>query len=282
MNICLQPKFIERLGHEVQCGRCRACRLSRKYEWVTRLTHEAHSWRWSVLYVTLTYSPEYLPRGYTLVPKDLQDFYKRLRKRLGPNGLRIKYYSCGEYGDSYGRPHYHALIYGLNMSHADLIFKAWGKCEPQSFKCEVPTSKDALGYVAGYTRKKIRKRYNSWYRETHGREPEFARQSIGIGKSWALAHADQYKAQLSYYQDGKERFLPRYYRKVLGIDAEMLQPQIDKMLCKNDEMYHESYLRTGKRLTYTQFMQSVREECDLRLKLKEEAYDLKRKQKGIH
>lgn len=290
---------MENLGHEVQCGRCRACRLSRKYEWVTRLTHEANTFNWKVLYVTLTYDSQNLPENYSLCPKHLTDYFKRVRKALSkgyyrtgidvitrepiyiyfPIVNRIKYYACGEYGEERGRPHYHALIYGLGLEHSDLLYAAWKKCETQSFKVEVPRGSDALGYVAGYTRKKLRKRYNSWYKTTYNRVPEFARQSLGIGKVWALLHSDQYKRQLSFYVNGKQRFLPRYYRKVLGIESEHLQPLIDKMLMRNDEMYRNAYLKTGKRLLYSQFMQQVREECDFRLSQLELRYNERRKGK---
>lgn len=39
---------------------------------------------------------------------------KRLRKSLHPQTVR--YFHCGEYGTNYGRPHYHALLFGQDFS----------------------------------------------------------------------------------------------------------------------------------------------------------------------
>lgn len=90
---------------ELPCGRCVGCVQDRANEWALRCEHEAKSWshNW---FITLTY--ENLPDGGSLVPKDLQDFWKRLRKEYGDG---IRYFACGEYGENYQRPHYHALVF---------------------------------------------------------------------------------------------------------------------------------------------------------------------------
>merc|ERR1711906_76548 len=61
------------------------------------------------IFITLTYDAEHLPEYGTLVKKDFQDFMKRLRKKY--NKKKIRYYQCGEYGEKFGRPHYHAIIF---------------------------------------------------------------------------------------------------------------------------------------------------------------------------
>ena len=60
-------------------------------------------------YITLTYNDDHLPANGSLQPRDLQLFWKRLRKARTPG---IRYYACGEYGDQTARPHYHAIIFG--------------------------------------------------------------------------------------------------------------------------------------------------------------------------
>ena len=62
-------------------------------------------------FLTLTYNDQELPAGETLVPTDLQKFWKRFRKNHSP----VRYYSCGEYGDRTGRPHYHACAFGARF-----------------------------------------------------------------------------------------------------------------------------------------------------------------------
>jgi hypothetical protein len=92
-------------------------------------------------FITLTYNNENLPEDKSLDKKHFQKFMKRLRKHFEPR--RISFYHCGEYGevcsncgDSYpvhnprhkkytgctsflktlGRPHYHAILYGVDFS----------------------------------------------------------------------------------------------------------------------------------------------------------------------
>lgn len=114
-------------------------------------------------FVTLTYSDENLPNPPFVSKRDLQLFFKRLRKHLGFE--KIRYFACGEYGEKLGRPHYHAIVYGLNsqdLAHVEAVYKSWtlGHVHFGNFN-----SKTA-GYVAGYTCKKVNK-------HDDGREPEF-------------------------------------------------------------------------------------------------------------
>lgn len=78
--------------------------------WAFRCLAEAslyrHNW-----FATLTYSPENLPPFGSLRHRDWQLFAKRVRRRLG----KFRYLMCGEYGEQTHRPHYHALVFGLDI-----------------------------------------------------------------------------------------------------------------------------------------------------------------------
>lgn len=78
--------------------------------WAFRCLAEAslhrHNW-----FATLTYAPEHLPPYGSLRHRDWQLFAKRVRRRLGP----FRYLMCGEYGETTFRPHYHALLFGLDV-----------------------------------------------------------------------------------------------------------------------------------------------------------------------
>jgi hypothetical protein len=141
----------------VPCGRCIGCRVERGRQWAVRCMHEA-SMHESNCFVNLTYAEA--PRG--LVPRDLQRFWKRLRRSLG--GQRISYFACGEYGERSGRPHYHACVFGYWPDDAVVhsggqhplyrsakLERIWGHGH-----CPFGTvTFESASYVAGYIAKKV-------------------------------------------------------------------------------------------------------------------------------
>jgi len=104
---CTSP--VELSGVELPCGKCLNCRETRSAEWALRLEHESHYWT-DTCFLTLTYDEENLLID-DLDPVELKNFIKRLRKVIK---VPIKYYACGEYGELYGRPHYHLIVFGLS------------------------------------------------------------------------------------------------------------------------------------------------------------------------
>lgn len=78
-------KFIQ-----LPCGQCIGCRLAHSRDWATRCVHEAHMHDYNC-FITLTYSPEHLPEGGTLVRKHFTDFMKRLRKALAVDDISIRF-----------------------------------------------------------------------------------------------------------------------------------------------------------------------------------------------
>jgi hypothetical protein len=64
-------------------------------------------------FITLTYNDENLPQNGSLTKSDFQKFIKRLRKFIAP--AKLRYYMAGEYGTSFGRPHFHACIFGYDF-----------------------------------------------------------------------------------------------------------------------------------------------------------------------
>ena len=106
------PEFIP---VTIKCGRCIGCRLDRSKEWAVRCVHEQQMHEQSC-FVTLTYKDTELvhtPDGHpTLFHEHFQLFMKRLRKKFGDN---ISYFMSGEYGDETFRPHYHAILFGVDF-----------------------------------------------------------------------------------------------------------------------------------------------------------------------
>jgi hypothetical protein len=155
------------------CGQCLPCRISRRRVWVHRMMLESlcHS---DSSFVTLTYAPDQLPEGATVVPKHTQDWLKRLRKLVGP--LRLRYFLVGEYGELTQRPHYHAAVFGLAQSSQKLVEESWGL----GHVLVGSLTKDSCAYIAQYVTKKMTSKADA---RLGGRHPEFARMSLrpGIG-----------------------------------------------------------------------------------------------------
>lgn len=94
------------------------------------------------LFVTLTYNEEHLPAGRSVVPRDLQLFLKRIRKRLEPK--RVRYFGVGEYGERTERPHYHLILFGVRS--IDDVRACW----PYGFIHVGTVSEQSAAYCAGY------------------------------------------------------------------------------------------------------------------------------------
>lgn len=189
------------LPMEIPCGQCIGCRLERSRQWAVRCMHEA-SLHDDNCFITLTYDPEHVPFDFGLRKSHFQKFMKRLRKHF--EGKRIRYYHCGEYGEENLRPHYHALLFGLDFDDkviyseregvrlyfSQLLCDIWGKG-----LCTVgDVTFESASYVARYVLKKV----NGDKAETHYRRvdpetgeefqvlPEYTTMSRrpGIGYDW--------------------------------------------------------------------------------------------------
>lgn len=197
---CLNP-FPIRSGIRAGCGDCIPCRINKRRLWAARIVLEAQLHEHSV-FVTLTYDDGHLPSDYSLQPRDLRLFLKRLRKALAP--LRVRFFAVGEYGDLSQRPHYHLVIFGIGLASSDLIDKAWGKGFTY---CGDVTEQSAM-YVCGYTIKKMTSTDDS---RLDGRYPEFSRMSNRPGIA-ADAVVPISQALLEVKPDLFEEDLPRVIR----------------------------------------------------------------------
>lgn len=100
----------------VPCGKCIGCLTDRRNNWINRMMYEHASSGCKGAFITLTYSDEFVPD--TLSKSAVQKFLKRFRNVSRDFGIalpRFKYFFCGERGSKRGRPHYHGLIFGVDM-----------------------------------------------------------------------------------------------------------------------------------------------------------------------
>ncbi len=231
---CLHPYRVDE-GLFVPCGKCLNCQITYRQQWGLRCVHELPYFDCAT-FLTLTYDDDHLPSNGSLVPKDLQDFWKRLRYYVddSPFAGKIKYFASGEYGDETFRPHYHAIIFGIPWNVKEIrefVFKSWKNCRwselPQDDIFQ-PVNKTTVEYVAGYVHKKYFGQLQKSIYQDNGLVPPFSRTSGGIGARYALNHREQLlrTGQCNYY--GRKIPMPKYYwekltdwRSISRKDAEL-------------------------------------------------------------
>lgn len=216
---------------DLPCGRCIGCRLERSRQWAARIMLEAQAHE-KTSFVTLTYSPENLPSPPSLDYSHFQLFMKRLRKRLGP----VRFFMCGEYGDTTRRPHYHVCLFGHDFSDD----RRFHNVSPQGHNLYVsPTLADlwsfghcligeltfeSAAYVARYVLKKVTGQpAEAHYKHVdadgtvHPLEPEFCRMSLkpGIGALWFDKYGSDVYPHDYIVINGVKCKPPRYFDKLL-------------------------------------------------------------------
>jgi len=180
-------------------------------------------------FVTLTYNDQNLPPDKSVSKRELQLFFKRLRKNLDYfyGDRKIKYFACGEYGqekDEYGiakeRPHYHAIIFGLSPWGDDKteVKEAWGK----GFVYTGTVTYDSARYVAEYINTDFNGEVGK--RMYGARARPFKISSTGIGKNFAVMEKEKIKKGLGITVRGHHVSVPRYYMEKAGVlDSEKLR-----------------------------------------------------------
>lgn len=218
------------------CGQCVGCRLERSRQWAIRCMHEAQMHEKNC-FITLTYDDAHLPSDRSLHYRDFQLFIKRLRKRYPRR--RIRYYMAGEYGENFGRPHWHACLFGIDFddkslwkrtSANSLLYRSadlellW----PFGYSSIGDVTFESAAYVARYIMKKVTgKNAKEHYQEIDpdtgeitNRTPEFTKMSLkpGIGYEWYKQYtADVYPHDYVIVR-GKKVKPPKYYDKKYKID----------------------------------------------------------------
>jgi hypothetical protein len=204
-----------------------------------------------IMYITLTYDNEHIEHTNLetgeitpdLSKRDAQLFLKRLRKQIEKTyHKKIRYYLCGEYGGQTGRPHYHAILFGIGLtaqvcnpfSTERIQYK-----DPQISKANVELKKivqeawdngrvdfddrragqKACEYVAKYIQKfDTRSIPESW-------QPEFSLFSKGLGRKWIEKYGPGLKNEL-------------HPGKVLMLNANIYSPApkyyLDKIFTKEE------------------------------------------------
>lgn len=157
-------------------------------------------------FITLTYEDEFVPvtdEGLlTLKKDDLTRFFKRLRMVLD---YPIKYYACGEYGDKFGRPHFHAIVFGLRPEDWIKVSDNWKYGFVKVGDVELASA----NYVAGYIQKKL---YGDLADEVYdGIVPPYSVMSKGIGERYLRKNYDKLVSDGYIMFHGKKLPIPRTF-----------------------------------------------------------------------
>ena len=221
------------------CGKCLYCRIQYSANWSARLMNELET-NPEATFLTLTYDDDHNP--YTLRKSDLQKYFKRLRK----TGLKLKHFSCGEYGDNTARPHYHSIVFGSYP--ADVFQDKWHF----GFVYQGFVSYQSIRYVTDYVLKKYD---GKKAKEVYGDLPApFRLMSNGLGKDYLFKYYEKLERDPRIPVNGHFRSLPRYYKEKLQhstfhhdskrvYNAFMLQEQRDTMLFARDVSKFVVWLR---------------------------------------
>lgn len=231
----------------IPCGKCLECRLKYSREWAIRCMHEAQMHA-SSSFVTLTYATEHLPFDGSVSKIEWQRFMKRLRYYYGKSGLR--FLAVGEYGGKRSRPHYHALLFGLDfpdkvffqysrdgktpLYRSPMLEKAWGKGI-----CVIgDVTFESAAYVARYCLKKVdsaasARDYDRVHMQTGScvqLEPEFLLSSRdgGIGRPFYDLYKDDIWRHDQVVIDGRTMTPPHRYFMWLKAEDPVLYEQVKK------------------------------------------------------
>lgn len=224
------------------CGQCIGCRLERSRAWAVRCMHEAQMHE-ANSFVTLTYDDEHIPKSGSLVYGDFQAFMRRVRKRLG----KVRFYMCGEYGDTLGRPHYHVLLFGIGFPDRSYLRKLPSGAKlytsevlqqlwPLGYSSIGDVTFESAAYVARYICKKVTgdlaaahySRVDPHTGELSFLVPEFCHMSLkpGIGAGFLR------KFQMDIFPHdyvivrGMKCKVPKYYSDLLSLSDPVLHEDV--------------------------------------------------------
>lgn len=207
----------------IPCGHCVNCLKRKSQEWTARLLKEMENHKFCY-FITFTYNDE---NHKEINKRDIQLFLKRYRKKYD---LDLKYYICGEHGETTGRNHYHAIFlqdkeipdlkfFANNLYISEEFAKCWnmGNC-----LISKQVNERSIKYTIAYTLKKLG-------------EEKVVLMSKGIGLDYFKVNKESIKAHDGFYvQNGFKQKPPVYFRRKLKestdpVDIQYLKDKEDEL-----------------------------------------------------
>lgn len=296
------------------CGQCHGCKLKSSRDWGIRAMHENQMWEHTCA-ITLTYNDEHLPRNLSLNYRHWQLFMKRLRKAASrghgggiakpntaaanalitssvmPIGGRhsrpakagVRFYMGGEYGEKYGRPHYHACLYnvdfldkkyhgktkaGTKIYTSETLDKIWG----MGFASIGAVNFQTAAYIARYIMKKRTgdgelQNYQILDLETgeiQTRRKEFNQMSRrpGLGAMWLQQYQTDAFPHGKVVLKNHQVNTPRYYDKQFARIDKLAFKQLQHV--RQLEAYAQRQHHTDARLKVQEHVAKARTQSLLR------------------
>lgn len=274
-------------GLLIPCGKCIGCRLDYSRKWADRMMLELATQKKAV-FITLTYHNDALngydddgnkiidekgnhkifytmfdesfnPVSATLDKRECQLWMKRLREEFAD--VRIRFYLSGEYGspNKTFRPHYHAIIFGIDRSDiGDCVpcgKNGLGQIYYNSLRIRktwkrgnviiTDVSWSTMAYVARYVTKKLNGHYEEFYAMRNIPQKPFALMSRmpGLGSEYLKIHPDALDYNdiwLSTLEGGKKVNVPKYFydlaiKKELITDEEYAKLKYERSIFAQDD-----------------------------------------------
>lgn len=199
--------------YDIPCQKCDLCRIEQRYTKALRIMLEAESWPAKTYFITLTYDQKNLgnpdldhSEWAQFIKNFRQEFcqakycdisvprhYKRYGKIRSTTHKEIKQVMCGEYGDTFGRKHFHGIIFNHNFDDIEFtgIYSKKGNPVHTSKKLQAVWKKghvqveeitfDLALYVGSYVTDLMEDEESP--NQGH-KKKQYGRFGQGIGESW--------------------------------------------------------------------------------------------------
>lgn len=227
---------------KTSCGKCPQCLSIKRKEWFFRLQLEKENSS-SCYFATLTYNNDNLPLedGKPVFSVNhIQLFLKRLRKYFDKHyKAKLRYFLASEYGDNFGRPHYHAIFFNLPKLSIYQLNEIFENTWTYGFVSVSPITDARINYVCKYMLKHIQK--PSSFSSKAEAPFMLCSRRPAIGSAYLTpSNIVHHLSSESYVTNlhGKQIVLPRYLRRKIFDDYPDIKERVtNELIYKSTEKY---------------------------------------------
>lgn len=286
-NCTLKPIYVD-------CNKCESCQQKYISQLGMRSRHELLYCN-SSCFITLTVANEFIDEVFPNNSLDhlafqkfirrLRDYLRRTKYKNNPEDCpKIKYIMCGEYGEKFLRPHYHAVIFGYDFDDIQPLYQR-GKQVKGTFRSSEleklwtygfssvkKANYDTCTYLAKYVAKGKGKTKDEYqYLDTSTGEIKYRKKEYmvypkgGLGKQFfmdnhkVILRQGYFNLPMKKKQQGDGRIpakigIPRYYKKLAekyyGKEYKEYQDRLAPIIEeKNSEYIYNKILKPKKDLS---------------------------------